>query len=391
MLNSKRNLAALLAAIFLIACAEELWARFVPNYLRALGASIAWISVYGMLKDFLDAVYQFPGGLLTARLGYKHALVLFNTLAIAGYAIFALAQSWWVLILALPLVMSWQSFSLPATFSLIGDSLPQGQRSLAFAYQSIVRRIPIVIAPIVGGTIITAYGVLTGTRVAIGIGVMIALAALCLQATRYHLTEPSLLSARELIRDVARLRPALKSLLAADIIVRFGQGIGEIFIVLFVVDVIGLSSATFGWLVGLAMTTSLVVYVPVARAADRRGRAPFITLTYAFFALFPLVLSAASKSWILLILAFVLMGLREIGEPPRKALIADLARSDRRSVDVGTYYFVRGLAVFPASLIGGILWRYSPEMTFTGAGIVAGIGMLVFAVQSRSIAVAPSM
>ena len=112
----KGNLAVLLAAIFLIACAEELWGRFIPNYIRALGGSVLAVGAYGTLKDFLDAVYQFPGGLATARLGYRNSLVLFNALAVAGYLCFALAPHWWVLLLALPLVMAWQSFSLPATF-----------------------------------------------------------------------------------------------------------------------------------------------------------------------------------------------------------------------------------------------------------------------------------
>ncbi len=54
----------------------------------------------------------------------------------------------------------------------------------------------------------------------------------------------------------------------------------------------------------------------------------------------------------------------QIGEPPRKAMIADLARADRRSIDVGTYYLVRGLSVFPASLVGGALWKVNPALTF---------------------------
>ena len=371
------NLAVLLAAIFLIACAEELWGRFIPNYIRALGGSVLAVGAYGTLKDFLDAVYQFPGGLATARLGYRNSLVLFNALAVAGYLCFALAPQWWVLLLALPLVMAWQSFSLPATFSLIGDSLPQGSRSLAFAYQSIVRRIPIVVAPIVGGAIITAYGVLHGTRIALYIGVAIGLGALVVQLVRYapHAGNPVALGA--LLRDVTRLHPRLKRLLLSDIIVRFGQGTAEIFVVLYVVQVLGFTSAAFGVYVGIAMATSLLVYVPFARLADARGREGLVTLTYVFFALFPLSLVFAQNVW-LLGAAFVLMGLREIGEPPRKAMIVDLAREDRRSVDVGSYYLVRGLAVFPASLFGGFLWKAGPHYTFIAASAIAALGATVF-------------
>ncbi|HMF28575.1 MAG TPA: MFS transporter, partial [Candidatus Cybelea sp.] len=256
-----RNLGVLLAAIFLIACAEELWWRFIPDYLRALGASVGVVAIYGTLKDLLDAVYQFPGGVLTQRIGYHPALVIFNAMAICGYVAFATAHSWGILIAALPLVMAWQSFSLPATFSLIGDTLPQERRSVAFAYQSIVRRIPIVVAPIAGGMIITSFGTLAGTRAAIWAGTAIAVVALVLQAVRYRLpkevNEP--LALRTLLRDAPGLPSKLKALLLSDIVVRFGQGIGEIFIVLFAIRVVGVSAAVFGWLTGLAMATSIAV------------------------------------------------------------------------------------------------------------------------------------
>ena len=374
-----RNLGVLLAAIFLIACAEELWWRFIPDYLRVLGASVGVVAVYGAFKDLLDAVYQFPGGLLTQRVGYRAALVTFNAMAILGYVTFATARSWIIIVVALPLVMAWQSFSLPATFSLIGDTLPQEQRSLAFAYQSIVRRIPIVVAPIAGGMIITSLGPIAGTRTAIWVGTAIAVVALILQAVRYRLPkgENERLALRTLLRDAPDLPSKLKALLLSDIVVRFGQGIGEIFIVLYAIQVVGSSAAVFGWLTGLAMATSIAAYIPVARIADRRGRDGWVLLTYAFFALFPLLLGLSRSVWLLTI-AFVVMGLREIGEPPRKAMIVDLARGDRRSVDVGTYYLVRGVMVFPASLIGGALWRIVPAATFFGAAVVAGAGTLVY-------------
>jgi len=376
---TRRNLRVLLAAIFLIACAEELWWRFVPEYLRDIGASVAVIGAYGAFKDLLDALYQFPGGVLTQRIGHRNALVAFNAMAIGGYVAFAVAQSWIVLLLALPLVMAWQSFSLPATFSLIGDTLPREHRSVAFAYQSIVRRIPVVVAPIVGGIIITRFAAFGGIRIAIWIGAVVAVGALVLQATRYriHVSQNERLTMNALVRDAPELPSKLKALLLSDIVVRFGQGIGEIFIVVYAIRVVGVSAATFGWLTGLAMATSIAAYIPVARIADRRGREGWVLLTYAFFALFPLLLALSSTTWLLAI-AFVAMGLREIGEPPRKAMIVDLARADRRSVDVGTYYLLRGLAVFPASLVGGALWKIAPPATFVGAGAVAAAGAIVY-------------
>ncbi|MDQ6767763.1 MAG: MFS transporter [Candidatus Eremiobacteraeota bacterium] len=374
----RRNLTVLLVAIFFIGCGEELWSRFVPNYLVALGGSVLAVSAFGTLKDLLDAVYQFPGGVLTARLGPKKSLLAFNILALAGYAAVALASRWWIVLLALPLVSAWQSFSLPATFSIVGDSLRKGERSVAFAYPSIVRRVPIIIAPVLGGMLIATFGLLVGMRTAIAIGIALGIVAALIQLMRYRFAVGTQLSLAECINDVTSLDPQLKQLLLADSLVRFGQGIGEVFIVLYATQIVGVSAPTFGWLIGLAMLTSIAVYLPVARNADLRGRGPWVTLTYAFFAIFPLVL-ALSTTTLMLVVAFTCMGLREIGEPPRKALLVDLARSERRSVDVGSYYFTRGLIVFPASIVGGLLWRVSPHLTFFAAAFVALVGTLVFA------------
>jgi MFS family permease len=197
------------------------------------------------------------------------------------------------------------------------------------------------------------------------------------QFIRYREGGSAMISFREILSDVVRLHPTLKKLLLSDAIVRFGQGTAEVYIVVYVVHIVGMSAATFGVLVGLAMATSLIVYIPVARIADSRGRDPWIALTYAFFAAFPLALAFSTSLWALVI-AFILMGLREIGEPPRKAMIVDLARERRRSVDVGAYYLARGLAVFPASLLGGWLWRFKPQSTFVAAAVIAACGLLVF-------------
>lgn len=373
-----RNLLVLWAAIFLIASGEELWVRFIPRYIEALGGSVLIVAAYGTAKDLLDAVYQFPGGAATARLGTKQSLVVFNVLAILGYALLAFANSWALVLLALPFIMAWQSFSLPATFSMVGDALPKGRRSMGFAWQSIARRIPIVAAPIVGGMLIASYGIQPGIRAAISASIVLGLVALAVQVAAYRApADHKTLGMRETLAGVAQLDPRLKLLLASDIIVRFGQGLGEVFVVLYALSIVGVSATQFGILIGVAMMVSIGVYIPVARIADRSGSERWVTLTYACFAAFPLSLIAFSSP-ALLFIPFVLMGMREIGEPPRKALIVDLARDGRKSVDVGAYYFVRGLAVFPASLIGGLLWRMSPKATFLAAGIVALAGAILF-------------
>src|SRR5206468_6557021 len=97
-------------------------------------------------------------------------------LASAGYLVYLFSPSWLLLFLALALVMAWQSMASPAIFAVIGDSLPRERRAMGFTLQSILKRIPTVIAPIVGGALIAALGIVKGVHT--GLLITFALAAI---------------------------------------------------------------------------------------------------------------------------------------------------------------------------------------------------------------------
>ena len=126
------------------------------------------------------------------------------------------------------------------------------------------------------------------------------------------------------------------------------------------------------------MFTSILVYIPAGKIADRVGRKPFVIATFLSFALFPIAVVIASN-FTLIVLAFVIGGLREIGEPARKAMIVDFANENVRARSVGLYYLVRSLSITPAAVIGGLLWKIKPEVPFITAGIIGVLGTLVFA------------
>ena len=148
--------------------------------------------------------------------------------------------------------------------------------------------------------------------------------------------------------------------------------------ILYVTNVLRFSVAQFGTLIAIQVVTSILVYIPAGRIADRIGRKPFVIATFAGFALFPLAIIAAS-TFTLLIGAFIIGGLREIGEPSRKAMIVDFAAEGLRARSVGLYYLVRSLSITPAGLVGGLLWTIKPELPFIVAGLIGIIGTVVFA------------
>src|ERR1044072_8051675 len=174
----EHNVTIASAAVFLIGFGEELWKKFLPKYLEALGATAPIIGLFGTAEDFFDACYQYPGGFIADRFGRRRAFVIFITLAVLGYLVYFFSTSWPLLFAGLALVMAWQSMASPAIFAVIGDSLHRERRAMGFTLQSILKRVPIVIAPIVGGTLIASKGLINGVHV--GLLITVALAAVTL-------------------------------------------------------------------------------------------------------------------------------------------------------------------------------------------------------------------
>jgi MFS family permease len=170
----------------------------------------------------------------------------------------------------------------------------------------------------------------------------------------------------------------LKRLLVSDVIIRMCEGMTGVLTILYVTNVQHFSVARYGTLVAIQMLTSILVYIPAGKIADRVGRKPFVVATFLSFALFPLAVMMASN-FTFLVFAFMVGGLREIGEPARKAMIVDFAQENMRARSVGLYYLVRSLSITPAAAIGGLLWSIAPQAPFLTAGIIGLIGTFVFA------------
>jgi MFS family permease len=170
----------------------------------------------------------------------------------------------------------------------------------------------------------------------------------------------------------------LRRLLVSDVLVRTCESLVDVFIVLYATRVIGITAPRFGALVSIQMIASMAVYVPAAALARRIGRKPLVVATFVAFALFPLAVILA-RGVAGLVAAFVVGGLRETGEPARKAAIVDLADPARRGRTTGLYYLLRSLAITPAALVGGALWDVRPELPFVVAGMFGLSGALVFA------------
>jgi MFS family permease len=375
----KRNLVILLIAIFVIGAGEELWMRFVPKYLQAVGATVFVIGLYDALRTLLGAIYAYPGGVLVDRWGHRQAFIIFNAVSIVGYLIVLLIPHWAAVIAGMFLFLSWTCFSLPATFSLIGAALEANRHSMGVGVQSVTKRLPIMIAPFFGRILIDRFGIIPGVRIALVVSVFFSAGAIFLQRQlREEPKERVQKSDRwNFWRSLREFNSPMRRLLLSDILIRFCERIPYAWVVILAMDYIGVSGRQVGILTAIEMLASMLCIIPAAHYADRYRREPFVVATFIMFTLFPISL-LISRSFPALVIAFVIRGLKEFGDTSRKALIIGYSDPDRRGQMVGTYYLVRDSIVSIGAIVGAYLWNLGPGLNFVGAAALGVAGTIFY-------------
>jgi MFS family permease len=378
-LGLKRNLVILLIAIFVIGAGEELWMRFVPKYLQAVGGTVFVIGLYDALRTLLGAIYAYPGGVLVDLWGHRRAFIIFNAVSIVGYALVLLVPHWAAVIAGMFLFLSWTCFSLPATFSLVGAALEANRHSMGVGVQSVIKRLPIMIAPFFGGMLIDRFGIINGVRIALTVSVFLSAFTILVQSQlREEPKEKFAKSDRwNFWRSLREFNSPMRRLLLSDILIRFCERVPYAWVVIFAMDYIGVSGRQVGILTAVEMLASVLCIIPASHYANRHGREPFVTVTFIMFTLFPISL-LISRSFSALVVAFIIRGFKEFGDTSRKALIIGYSESQKRGQMIGAYYLVRDSIVSTGAILGAYLWKLGPALNFLGAAALGVAGTIFY-------------
>jgi len=119
--------------------------------------------------------------------------------------------------------------------------------------------------------------------------------------------------------------------------------------------------------------------IPAGIASDRFGMKRVILSGFVLFAIlyYGFAVVADVKSiWVLFALYGLYMGLTE---GTQKAFLATIIPAEFKATAFGVYNTIVGLAMLPASLLGGWLWdSVSPAATFYFGAVTAGLSALLF-------------
>jgi predicted MFS family arabinose efflux permease len=403
LLALNRTVGIILVSVLFFGLGEQLWSPFLPAYLDAklngsaassLGGvsltALLAVGIYACLRNLFEAACYVGGGQLTARLGDRGSLILFGALTVGGYVLFLTWTAPVIAVIAALLIVGWEPLSVPVTFTTVATTVTAKNQGMAFALQSIQKRLPRIVGPAVAGLVLAmaarhhgaTVGYVVGMRWLAGVSLLLGLGALLMQVfwmPRY----PAPPRGPAAVAVVRAFHPTLRRLLLAEIFTRWCDWLVREFVVLYLLVIRGVDPASVGLLFALQNTVALLTYLPIGRMTAVVGLQPFIGLTFIFFALFPLSL-ALSPDGYGLILAFVVWGLREIGEPARKALIVSLLPAPIRAQGVGLYWGIRGVAICWSSLIGALVWFWlGPHALLYLAFVFGCAGAAVFYLYAR--------
>ncbi|WP_435347916.1 MFS transporter [Haloarchaeobius sp. HRN-SO-5] len=419
----ERDVFVLSLAMFAFSLGFQMTGRYMGEYVLFLDGNEFLVGLYGSFGNLIGAVYPYPGGALSDRIGSRTALTLFGLASAVGFLLWfgapvlavGAVPAWAWIFVGLLFAQAWKSFGLGATFAVVKQSVPDDRLATGFASTETFRRTAFLAGPLLAAGVLAAYGFDPGFRYVLAVAAVAAVVGTVAQHVLYEAEEDSLGAEFEGLSqvrsDLANLPSPLRPLLVGDTLVRFANGMVYGFAVLVVTRVLRTDATLFGYylapealfgvFLAVEMAVALVTMVPVANLARRVGLKPVVGLGFLVYAVFPVLLVFAPEGGLTLagvslseavvvgaIWAF--SGLRFAGLPAHKALIVGPAAADAGGRVTGSYYLVRNALTIPSAFVGGLLYASAgyaglsgPQVAFAVATVVGLLGTAYFLVEGE--------
>src|SRR5215831_10102980 len=157
-----RSTVAVLVVIGCLGLSEEIWSNFLSIYFKDLTGAVykaaAFVGFVSSAKNLLEGFGYIIGGSVAHRMGPRIALAVSAVPMTIGFTVMLATRDPWAIAFGALLMTNWEPLSVPAAFDIVGSEVPKNRRTIAFAIQSIQKRLPKVIGPAVGGAVFAAIG-----------------------------------------------------------------------------------------------------------------------------------------------------------------------------------------------------------------------------------------
>jgi len=395
-----RNVVVLGLVSLLTDVSSELLVYVIPLFLaNVLAATPTVIGIVEGIAEGVAAFVKLGSGAISDRFARRKILVGTGySTSVAAKALYLVAAAWPIVLLARVADRIGKGIRTAPRDALIADSTPPDMRGRAFGLHRAMDTLGAVIGVALAAVIIElAQG--DAALLSAETFRLLALAALV----------PGVLALLVIVvgvRDVPIRRPVHASSGAGARRLDSGAGVVRdlrgfpaaywVFVAATGIFTLGNSSDAFlairSQSLGVTVRDLLLVVIafnlvnsaiawPVGALSDRIGRRRLIALAWGLYAVTYVGFAVAGGPGAVLPLWLLYGAYYGVNEGAGRALVADLARPERRATAYGILNAGVGLAILPASVVAGLLWDgvgQAAPFWFAAACALAGLVLLAF-------------
>ena len=248
----------------------------------------------------------------------------------------------------------------PVGNGLLAEQFPPERRGFAISAHISGGNVGTVVVALIGAPIIAMFG-WRGAAIVFGIPALVIAVAILLLIRERGTDRAAAMaggSVRDAYRAIARDRD-LRWLYLTSILGGGGRGLGvvNLFVLIYLTKVIGLSESLSGLMYGALIVFSVPMPLIAGWLSDRIGRKPLIIGVYLGGAIGFVVFLISGSSLVGLWAGIVLMGLFSFAESPQlQALLADIARPSIRDATFALYFTLAfGVGSLWVAIYGAII------------------------------------
>ncbi len=248
---------------------------FKSLYFRELGASPLLIGLMSSVGFIILALIRIPGAYIVDKHGRKKIMVTFTYGVAFSLLIFAFAPDWRFLVVGTAIFYLSHIYQ-PALQAIEADSTPKEKRGMGYSAIQVLPMIPSIISPVLGGYLVERMGLEEGMRIAF---IVAFLGLLTTAILRTLFLKETLEDVEELrLRDLASgFKDSLGSIYEAwkimsrrfnyyiviFLFVSVGRLLHDLFLALYAMDFIGVTSLQWSLIGTAQMAVSILVGLPV--------------------------------------------------------------------------------------------------------------------------------
>lgn len=350
---------------------DALTQQYQSIFMSGLGADPVEIGYVNSIGGVAGALFAIPIGWLTTKWGIRNIFLTGLPLLILSSAIFAIAKSWEITLVALVISMVAVRLNMTGCPLVCGNTLKNEERATGMQLCDTISAVPRLVAPIVAAYVITAYGGLDaeGIRPLYWIRCLGLIISLLLiykyfnnpSNMRIETAHSTLLGdLRRIFKEGVKVKHWIIYLMLST----FPMYIGNTFTPLYVAGMKGANEVILGWMFTASWLAVIPLALPIGRCADRFGRKKMILLMTPLYCASLLLIVYAWDVNMLIISGF-LNGFYTLMAVTQGAITAELVPRELLGSWYGVLGLFRGFIGIISPILGGVIWEIvSPEYIF---------------------------